>query len=116
QGLSEKISQEDKIAIPTADGLKFIQISTIIRIESGENYSTVILNNGKNVKVTMLINNLEELLLKYRFFRIHNSHLINISFVDSYIRGDGGQVVMQNGDTITVSKRKKDEFLKLIST
>ncbi|MES1218232.1 MAG: response regulator, partial [Bacteroidota bacterium] len=42
QGLSEKISQEDKIAIPTADGLKFIQISTIIRIESGENYSTVI--------------------------------------------------------------------------
>ncbi|MCW3118364.1 MAG: response regulator transcription factor, partial [Chitinophagaceae bacterium] len=115
QSLSEKISQDDKIAVPTHEGLKFFQINTIVRIESGEGYSSVILNNGNIAKVAMLLKNLEELLLKYRFYRVHNLHLINLSFVDSYIRGEGGEVVMQNGDAISVSKRKKDEFLKLIS-
>jgi two-component system, LytTR family, response regulator len=115
QSLSEKVSPDDKIAISTEEGLKFFQINTIIRIESGGGFSNVILHNGKTVKVTMLLKELEELLLKYRFYRIQNSHLINLSFVDSYIRGEGGEVVMQNGDTLGVSKRKKEEFLKLIS-
>jgi len=115
QSLSEKITPEDKIAIPTAEGLKFFQINKMVRIEAGDAHSTVILNDGKAVKVSTLLKELEDLLLKYRFYRIHNSHLINLSFVDRYIRGDGGEVVMQNGDTISVSKRKKDEFLKLIS-
>ena len=116
QSLSEKIMLDDKIAVPTAEGLKFLQINTIVRIEAGEGFSTVHLNNGKAIGITMPLKDLEEILLKYRFYRIHNAHLINLSFVDSYIRGDGGEVVMQNGDTITVSKRKKEEFLKLISS
>jgi two-component system LytT family response regulator len=116
QSLSEKISLDDKIAVPTIEGLKFLQINTIVRIEAGDGFSTVELNSGKSIRITMPLKELEEILLKYRFYRIHNSHLINLSFVDSYIRGDGGEVVMQNGDTISVSKRKKEEFLKLISS
>jgi len=115
QSLSESRSQEDKIAISTTEGIDFIQVKTIVRIESNSNYSKLVLNNGHSIVVTKLLKDFEEMLVKYRFYRIHNSHLINLVCISKYIRGDGGQVVMQNGDIIDVARRKKDEFLKLIS-
>jgi two-component system, LytTR family, response regulator len=54
------------------------------------------------------------MLLPYRFYRVHNSHLVNLAYIKKYIRGDGGQIIMQNGDVIDVSRRKKEEFLKVI--
>ena len=108
-------NQEEKIAIPTSDGLEFIPIKTIIHIESSSNYSTLSLTDGKNVLVTRLLGDFEELLQPYNFFRVHNSHLINMAHIKKYIRGEGGQVVMQNGNVIDVARRKKEEFLKHIS-
>jgi len=116
QGLSDSRSQEDKIAIPTADGIDLIYIKEIISIESDSNHSKLILNNGQSLSVMKPLKDMEELLLKYRFYRISTSHLINLSLVKRYVRGDAGDVIMQNGDSIPVSKRKKDEFLKLIAS
>jgi two-component system LytT family response regulator len=56
----------------------------------------------------------EDLLPGGEFIRIHHSHIINRQYVDRYIRGDGGQVVMQNGNVLDVSKRKKSDFLKIM--
>ena len=66
------------------------------------------------VVVTRLLKDFESMLMPYQFYRVHHSHLINIRYVKKYIRGDGGQVVLQNGDVIDVSRRKKEEFLKLL--
>ncbi|MDE3247223.1 MAG: response regulator transcription factor [Bacteroidota bacterium] len=107
-------SQEDKIALPTSDGLEFIPIKQILHIESSSNYSRLFLADGKNLLVTKLLGDFEAMLAPYRFFRIHHSHLINLNCIRKYIRGEGGQVIMQNGDVIDVSRRKKDEFLKLL--
>lgn len=107
-------NQEDKIAIPSTEGLEFIEIKGIVRIESSSNYSRIFLSNGKNIFVTKLLKDFEDLLLPYHFYRVHNSHLINMNYIQKYIRGDGGQVVMQNGDKVDVSRRKKEEFLRLM--
>lgn len=48
------------------------------------------------------------------FFRPHHSHIINLNFIKRYIKGDGGQIEMQNGNYVTVARRKKEEFLKAI--
>jgi two-component system LytT family response regulator len=108
-------SQEEKIAIPTGEGLEFIPIKNIVHIESSSNYSRIFFADGKNILVTKLLGEFEEILQPYHFYRVHNSHLINLSFIKKYIRGEGGQVVMQNGDVIDVARRKKEEFLKIIS-
>lgn len=105
----------DKIAVPTSDGIEFLPIKDIVRIESSGNYSYVCFVNGKKTIVTKLLKDFEEMLLPYRFFRIHHSHLINLDYIKKYIRGEGGQVLMQNEDIVDVSRRKKDEFLRLIS-
>ncbi|MBI1783429.1 MAG: response regulator transcription factor [Sphingobacteriales bacterium] len=115
QSLSGRKSQEDKIAVPTAEGLEFLQIKNIIHIESSANYSKLFLTGGKNMLVTKLLKDFEDILLPYRFYRVHNSHLINLNYIQKYIRGEGGQVILQNGDVIDVARRKKDEFLKLIT-
>jgi two-component system LytT family response regulator len=114
QNLANPKSQDDHIAIPTNDGLEFIQIKQIIRIESSSNYSKLILQNGQHLLVTRQLKDFEELLQDYRFYRVHHSHLVNLNFIAKYIRGDGGQIAMRNGDMIDVSRRKKEVFLKLI--
>ena len=115
QSLSENKSQEDKIAVPTNEGLEFLQIKTIIHIESSSNYSRIFLDNGKQMLVTRLLKDFEDILTPYRFYRVHNSHLINLNYIRKYIRGEGGQVVLQNGDVVDVARRKKEEFLKLFA-
>jgi len=114
--LSSAKSQDEKIAVPTGDGLEFIIIKTIVHIESNSNYSKLFFADGKSLLVTRLLGEFEEMLTPYNFFRIHNSHLINLSCLKRYIRGEGGQVVMQNGAVIDVARRKKEEFLKLITS
>ena len=115
QSLSNNKSQKDKIAVPTSEGLEFIEINNIVHIASDSNYSKIYLVGGKHMLVTKLLKDFEDLLLPYRFYRVHNSHLINMNYIQKYIRGEGGQVVLQNGDTVDVSRRKKEEFLRLIA-
>jgi len=115
KSITESKNQENKIAVPTNDGLEFIIIKNIIRIESSSSYSRIYLIGGQSLFVTRLLKDFEELLLPYRFFRVHNSHLINLSYIRKYIRGEGGQVMMENGDLVDVSRRKKEEFLSLLN-
>lgn len=56
----------------------------------------------------------EDILPPDIFFRTHHSHIINLNYIKRYIKGDGGQIEMQNGSYIDVARRKKDEFLKTI--
>lgn len=113
--LQSSKSQEEKIAIPTSEGLEFLPIKNILHIESSSNYSKIFFTEGKTLLVTRLLKDFEDMLQPYNFYRVHNSHLINLNYIKKYIRGEGGQVVMQNGDVIDVARRKKEEFLKLIS-
>lgn len=110
---SDTRSQDVKMAVPTNDGLDFLLISNIVRIESSSYYSKVFLLNGQVVLVTRLLKDFEEILAPYRFFRVHNSHLVNLRYIRKFTRSDGGQVIMENGETVDVSRRRREEFLKL---
>ena len=114
--LSISKTQEEKIAVPTGEGLEFIPIKTIVHIESSSNYCKLFFTNGKSLLVTKLLKDFEDMLVPYNFFRIHNSHLINLVYIKKYIRGEGGQVVMEDGTVLDVARRKKDEFLRMISS
>ncbi len=104
----------NKIAVPTQEGLLFYDINHIIRLEAQSNYTLIYFDDQPKMMASRTLKEFEEILPMDTFFRIHNSHIINLLFIKKYIRGDGGQVEMKNGDHILVSRRKKDEFLKLI--
>lgn len=104
----------NKIAIPTSEGLLFFDISQIVRLEAQSNYTMIYFDDQSKLMASRTLKEFEDILPSTTFFRIHNSHMINLHFIKKYIRGDGGQVEMKNGDSILVSRRKKEEFLTLI--
>jgi len=104
------LKQPRRIPIPTSDGLRFINMDDIIYLEASNNYTYIFLNTNQKILVSRTLKDFEELLPPETFVRIHHSHIINKYFIERYIRGDGGQVVMQNGATLDVSKRKKSDF------
>src|SRR5215831_8965125 len=77
KGLQENKNQDDKIAIPTGEGMEFIEIKSIVRIESSSNYCKIYMTNGHSMLVTKLLKDFEEMLAPYRFYRVHHSHVIN---------------------------------------
>ena len=113
--LNDKKTQDDKIAISTTEGLEFIPIKNILHIESNSNYSKIYFQDNRTLTVTKLLKDFEDMLVPYHFYRVHNSHLINLNYIQKYLRGNGGRVMMQDGTEIEVARRKKDEFLKMIA-
>lgn len=104
-----------KISIPTLTGLVFLQIKDIIRCQSDVNYTTIYLQDKTKLLVAKTLKEFEELLTEYNFFRIHNSHLVNLEYIKSYNKGKGGFVTIADGSEIEVSTRRKDLFLKKLS-
>lgn len=101
-----------KLAIPTLDGLLFFDISSIVHLEANSNYTTIYLFDKTKIIASKTLKDFEELLPEDLFFRTHHSHIINLNFIKRYIKGDGGQIELQNGNYVDVSRRKKEEFLK----
>lgn len=104
----------NKIALPTIDGLRFINIDDIIYCKSEANYTWVYLKNNENFLVTKTLKEYDETLSKNNFVRIHQSYLININYVERYVKGKGGSVIMSDGTEILVSRRKKEYFLRIM--
>jgi two-component system LytT family response regulator len=107
----KKTSDNQKIGLTSSDGLEFIEIKTILRCEADGKYTSVFLHDGKKLLVSKNLKEFEDLLTDYNFFRIHHSHLVNLDYIKKYQSGRGGYVVMSDGSTITVSQRKKEDFL-----
>jgi len=115
ENLQGQKSTFNKIALPTAEGLVFVQVSDIIRCESEDNYTHFFLLNGERILVSKTIKYFEELLTDQDFFRIHQSHLININHIKEYHKGEGGYAVMSDASSVIVSRRKKEAFLAKLS-
>lgn len=101
-----------KIALPTSDGLVFVDIKEILYCEASSNYTTITLQDNVKYVISRTLKEYEDLLQEYSFFRIHNSHIINLNAIKKYVRGEGGYVVMSNNQSLDVSKRRKELFLK----
>ncbi len=113
--LKHKNSPTNKLALPTQEGLVFIVVQEIIRCEAEGNYTSIFFKSGKRIVTTRKIKDFEELLSEHHFFRVHRSHLINLSYIEKYFKGDGGYVVMADGSSIDVARRKKEDFLERLS-
>lgn len=109
--LQQKARQ--RIAIPTAEGLQFLFVDDIVYLEASTNY-TIIFGEAHKYTVSRTLKDFEDLLPASVFVRIHHSYIVNKQCVEKYIRGEGGQVVLRNGVTLEVSKRRKADFLQAI--
>jgi two-component system, LytTR family, response regulator len=112
--LLENVQQKnttDKIALPTMQGLQFVKIENILYLESSGNYSNFFLADNTKVMVSRQLGEYEKLLPTDAFVRIHDKHIINLSCIKEYIKGNGGEVILENDARLTVAARRKEELL-----
>lgn len=103
-----------KVALPTLEGLLFINPDDIYYCEADGGYTRFFLPTGKPTIISKTLKEVEEVLDNKGFCRVHASYLINLKHVERYIRGDGGEIIMADGKNIPVSRNKKQEFLNLL--
>ena len=114
QNLQSGNSENYKLALPTTDGLTFIKTSEVMYCKASGNYTEIFMDNGKKHLVSRPLKEYDDMLSTQGFFRIHHSYLINLDCVKSYVRGEGGHVVMKDNCTLDVSRRKKEAFIQRI--
>jgi two-component system LytT family response regulator len=108
---SVRFSQQ-KIAVPTTAGFNFILADEIVHLQASGAYTAIYLSGRVKILATRTLGEYESTLPATRFFRIHNSHIINLEKIAQYNRGRGGYVVMEDGASILVATRRRDELLR----
>jgi len=106
--------RSQKIVLSTSEMIHVISVNDIIRCESDNYYTYFYFVDGRKLLISKTLKENEELLSQYNFIRPHKSHLINIKYIKSYIRQDGGHILMTDGTRIPVSRRKKDKIMEII--
>ncbi|MCU4176873.1 LytR/AlgR family response regulator transcription factor [Carboxylicivirga sp. N1Y90] len=109
-----KQNQHKRIALPSAERLLFVDTSDIIRCKSESNYTQVYLRSGQKQLVSRTLKEFEDLLADEGFIRVHQSHLVNISEIQSYEKTEGGYLVMKDGTQISLSRMRRESVLEAL--
>ncbi|MFL5753335.1 MAG: LytR/AlgR family response regulator transcription factor, partial [Bacteroidia bacterium] len=93
-----------------------LNVQDIVRCEADRNYTSFILAGGKKILVSNTLKEYDEMLSTYRFFRAHQSHLVNIDHIERYEKREGGFLIMKDKSMVPVSVRKKETLLSLLES
>lgn len=102
----------EKIGISGLEGTHFVRLRDIVRLEAEDNYTHFVLKNGERITASKTIKAYEEVMLRLNFVRVHKKHIVNMNFLKKYVKGEGGYLLLENGDNIEVSRRKKAAMLE----
>lgn len=116
ENIRKKVDNFKRIALSTSDGIHLFDVADIIRCEAKVNYTQFYIKNHKPVLISRTLKEYEEILSEHGFERVHQSHLINLSYLKSYIRSDGGYAIMSDNTTIPIAQSKKEKLQELIRT
>ena len=117
QALSENLRSKrtlKRIILPTADNLYLVSVEDIIRAEADSNYTVFWLTEGRKIMVSRTIKEYDEMLSGSGMIRIHQSHLVNVPFIDRFVKRDGGYLKLKDGTTVPVSPNLKKKVLQSI--
>lgn len=105
-------AQVSSISVPAQNGFVRVKLTDIIWCEAERYFTIFHLVGGSELVATRSLGDFEELLDGSGFVRVHHGHLVSMDHIARYIKGEGGQVVMSDGSTLDVSRRKKEELMK----
>jgi two-component system, LytTR family, response regulator len=115
KNLRRPAGEDFSISLSTSEGVEFIQLTNIIRLEANGPYTTFFMKDGRKIMVSKNLKEYEMLMSDHGYFRVHNSHIINLKEVKKMIKTDGGYAVMNDDSMIAISPKKKDEFISMMS-
>ncbi|WP_407527840.1 LytR/AlgR family response regulator transcription factor [Lacibacter sp. MH-610] len=113
QSVNGQQAIQNKIAVPTSEGFEIIELDDILYCQSSSSYTYFHLHNKRKLISSYPLKQYDDILSERNFFRAHKSFLINLSHVKLYRKGEGGTIVMSDGEEIEVSRRNKEALIKI---
>lgn len=104
-----------KLILKTLDGIYPIEIKKIIRCQADNNYTHFYILDSKPILVSVTLKEYEELLINHNFFRVHQSHLINLQHFSHIKKHEGNFIIMNDQSVIPLAQRKTDSFFEFIN-
>ena len=104
----------NKIILRTSEAIYAADVEDIIRCEADGGYTHFYLCDGRRITVSKPLKSYQELLPADIFFRVHQSHLVNLRHFDHYKKKDGGLVAMKDGSLLPVAVRKKEDLMNIL--
>ncbi|MEJ5993620.1 LytTR family DNA-binding domain-containing protein [Pedobacter sp. Du54] len=108
QQLKKPETNASKIALPMHSEIRYVALSEIIRCEADDSYTYFFLANNEKIVVSKSLKEYADLLRPNGFLRTHQSHLVNPKYVKSWLKEDGGILLLTSGEKIPVSKPNKE--------
>ena len=105
---------EKKIVLKELDAIHIIKVKDLVCCEASGIYTTFFIDNNKQIVVSKNLKEYEEILEPYDFLRVHNSFLINANKIEKFEKNDGGFLIMEGGQRVPVSQRKKDVVINFL--
>ncbi|MFY0644097.1 MAG: response regulator transcription factor [Bacteroidia bacterium] len=107
---------QNHVTLSTSKGLIILKTEDILYCKGDGAYTYFFLKSGERITTSKNLKEYENRIKDKRFFRCHKSYLVNLSEIKTYVRGEGGHAIMTNGETVSVSKRRKEAFLAALSS
>lgn len=114
--LRQPATLNNRIALPTMEGLQMVPVDSILYCTANSNYTLLVLKDKQKLTVSRTLKEIEEMLEEHPFLRVHHSCLVNLHEIQKYIRGEGGNVLMSDGAELAVSRSRKDILLKKLQS
>lgn len=105
-----------KLALHSQEKIYVSNVEDIVRLEADGNCTFFHFNDKTRLLITKTLKEYDKLLSDAGFLRVHQSHLVNTELIKAYIKTEGGYLLMQNGERVPVSVRKKSEVMKVLDT
>lgn len=111
QPINNEHKNLNKISIKDKDGIRFIEIDQIVHCQADNNYTEIYLENSERIISSKSLKVYEDLLVDHGFFRVHQSHLVDLKRIKKVISTDGLFVKLENDLLLNLARRKKNELL-----
>jgi len=114
KGASSSSTSDKKLKIYDKDEYHLVPIENVIRLEADGNYTKIVIRDNETLLSTQRIGHYEAELAQHKFFRIHRSHLINLSALLKVGKKSEGYLELNNGTVLPLSTNKRRILLKMI--
>jgi two-component system, LytTR family, response regulator len=100
-----------KIAVAGQNGISFIDLNEIIYCEASNNYSKLILTEGRIFLVSKTLKDVQDVLEQEHFLRVHRQYIVNLNHVKQLNRNEG-VITMDNDHHIPIARNQKERLVE----
>ncbi len=113
QTLQGNVKSLENILLKTMESYHVVKISDIIYCQSEGNYTTFFIKGARKILVSKPLKYYTQLLSGRRFYRVHQSFLINLQWIIRYDKT--GYIYLEEGHRTPVASRRTEHFLAILN-